>query len=72
MKVKTMNKKVVWAIVAIVVIVGIILLATMGNDKVSNTPGGTELPDTTQAQYNNLATSTGDFAALEEATEQLS
>jgi len=67
-----MNKKVVWAIVAIVVIVGIILIATMGNDNTDTTnTGGTNLPDTAQAQYNNLATSTGDFAALDEAVNQL-
>lgn len=67
-----MNKAVIWTIVAIVVVVGIILIATMGND-ITDTPntGGTNLPDTTQAQYNNLATSTGDFAALDDAVNQL-
>ena len=67
-----MNKTVIWTIIAIVVIVGIILLVSMGNDKtVSNTPGGTNLPDTAQAQYNDLATSTGNFVALDEAANQL-
>lgn len=69
-----MNKKVVWTIAVIVVLLAIILIATSGNksDNTQNNQGqGANLPDTNQVQYNALATSADDFSALDEAVNTL-
>lgn len=65
-----MNKKTVWIIIGIVVVLAIILIATTGNNEKEQQPS-TTLPEVSQADYNTLQTSDNDFAALDEALNQL-
>lgn len=70
-----MNKKVVWTIVLVILVVAIILISTSGDKESQQIPDdqiqGTNLPNVGEEQYNTLATSEDDFSALDEAVNQL-